>query len=157
MRGKKQGITDIFVRGRKLTLGIKLVGTFAITYYSVYFVLLSVFGFYYRSVYDPAYSGETLFQTMFMSAMLWVIVGMLVVSLILLFRRRRYGKFLFMIFTVILLVYQLFNNDSHIWFIYFIELMMMIVMAPLKVFVNINENITQKIMEKVTDISNIDE
>ena len=33
--GKKQNITDIFVRGRKLTLGIKLVGTFAITYYSV--------------------------------------------------------------------------------------------------------------------------
>ena len=101
MRKKKQNVTDIFVRGRKLTLGIKLVGTFAITYYSVYFVLLSVFGFYYRSVYDPAYSGETMFQTMFMSAILWLIVGMLVVSLILLFRRKRYGKYLFMIFTVV--------------------------------------------------------
>ena len=102
MKKKKQNITDIFVRGRKLTLGIKLVGTFAFTYYLLYFVLLTVFGIYYRSVYNPAYSGETLFQTMLMSAILWFIVGMLVVSLILLFRRRRYGKFLFMIFTVIL-------------------------------------------------------
>ena len=52
MRKKKQDITDIFVRHRKLTLGIKLVGTFAFTYYLVYFVLLTVFGIYYRSVYD---------------------------------------------------------------------------------------------------------
>lgn len=157
MKKKKQNITDIFVRGRKLTLGIKLVGTFAITYYSVYFVLLSIFGFYYRSVYDPAYSGETLFQTMFMSAILWAIVGMLVVSLILLFRRRRYGKFLFMTFTIILLIYQFVTAENHIWFIYFLELMMVIIMAPLKVFVNINKNIAQKIMEEVTDISNVEE
>ena len=154
---KKQNITDIFVRGRKLTLGIKLVGTFAITYYSVYFVLLSVFGFYYRSVYDPVYSGETLFQTMLMSAILWFIVGMLVVSLILLFRRKRYGKYLFMIFTVILLAYQFITAENHIWFIYFLELMMVLVMAPLRVFVTINKNITHKIMEEVTDITNVEE
>lgn len=150
---KKQNITDIFVKGRKLTLGIKLVGTFAITYYSVYFVLLSVFGFYYRSVYDPSYSGETLFKTMFMSAILWFIVGMLVVSLILLFRRRRYGKFLFMIFTVILLVYQLITAENHIWAIYFIELMMALIMAPLKVFVTINKIIK----EEMTNITNVEE
>ena len=87
MAKKKQDITDIFVKHRKLTLGVKLVSTFAFTYYLIYFILLTVFGIYYRNVYDPAYSGETLFQTMLMSAILWFIVGMLVVSLILLFRR----------------------------------------------------------------------
>ena len=153
MKKKKQNITDIFVRGRKLTLGIKLVGTFAFTYYLLYFVLLTVFGIYYRSVYNPAYSGETLFQTMLMSAILWFIVGMLVVSLILLFRRRRYGKFLFMIFTVILLIYQFVTAENHVWPIYFLELMIVLVMAPLKVFVNINKNI----IEKMTDISNVEE
>ncbi|MBE6337763.1 MAG: hypothetical protein E7068_03035 [Lentimicrobiaceae bacterium] len=153
MKKKKQNITDIFVRGRKLTLGIKLVGTFAFTYYLLYFVLLTVFGIYYRSVYNPAYSGETLFQTMLMSAILWFIVGMLVVSLILLFRRRRYGKFLFMIFTVILLIYQFVTAENHVWAIYFLELMIVLVMAPLKVFVNINKNI----IEKMTDISNVEE
>ena len=45
MKKKKQNITDIFVRGRKLTLGIKLVGTFAFTYYLLYFV--SSFSFHY--------------------------------------------------------------------------------------------------------------
>ena len=77
---------------------------------------------------------------------------MLVVSLILLFRRKRYGKFLFMIFTIILLTYQLITAEDHIWAIYFLELMMVLIMAPLKVFVTINKNI----IEKVTDITNVE-
>ncbi len=156
MRKKKQDITDIFLKRRKLTLGIKLVGTFAFTYYLLYFVLLTVFGIYYRSVYDPAYSGETLFQTMLSSAILWAIVGMMVVSLVLLFRRRRYGKFLFMIFTIILVIYQFVTAESHIWAIYFIEIMIVLVMAPLKVFVTINKTINKKIMEEITDIKNVE-
>ena len=153
MAKKKQDITDIFVKHRKLTLGVKIVSTFAFTYYLLYFILLTVFGVYYRNVYDPAYFGETWFQTILSSVILWTIVGMLVVSLILLFRRRRYGKFLFMIFTVILLVYQFVTAESQIWAIYFIELMMVIIMAPLKVFVTINK----KIMEELTDISKVEE
>lgn len=156
MRKKKQDITDIFVRHRKLTLGIKLVGTFAFTYYLVYFVLLTVFGIYYRSVYDMAYSGDTLLRTMLSSAILWAIVGMMVVSLVLLFRRRRYGKFLFMIFTIILVIYQFVTSESHIWAIYFIEIMIVLVMAPLKVFVTINKTINKKIMEEITDIKNVE-
>lgn len=152
MERKRQNINDIFIRGRKLTLGVKLVGAFAITYYSLYFLLLTIFGIFYRNVYDPEYSGETLFQIMLMSAILWFIVGMLVVSLILLFRRKRYGKFLFMIFTIILLTYQLITAEDHIWAIYFLELMMLLIMAPLKVFVTINKNI----IEKVTDITNVE-
>lgn len=156
MRKKKQDITDIFLKRRKLTLGMKLVGTFAFTYYLVYFVLLTVFGIYYRNVYDPAYSGDTLFRTMLSSAILWAIVGMMVVSLVLLFRRRRYGKFLFMIFTIILLIYQFVTAENHIWAIYFIEIMIVLVMAPLKVFVTINKTINKKIMEEITDITNVE-
>lgn len=150
---KKQELPDIFIRGRKLTLGVKLVGTFAITFYSLYFLLLTVFGFFYRSVYDPAYSEETLFKTIFLSAVLWFIVGSIVVSLILLFRRKRYGKYMFMTFTIILLVYQFITSADHIWLIYILEVLMVIVMAPLKVFVTINK----KIKEEVTDISHVEE
>ena len=150
---KKQELPDIFIRGRKLTLGVKLVGTFAITFYSLYFLLLTVFGFFYRSVYDPAYSEETLFKTIFLSAVLWFIVGSIVVSLILLFRRKRYGKYMFMIFTIILLVYQIVTSADHVWLIYILEVLMVIVMAPLKVFVTINK----KIKEEVTDISHVEE
>ncbi len=157
MERKRQNINDIFIRGRKLTLGVKLMGTFAFTYYLIYFLLLTVFGFYYRSVYDPAYSGETLFQTMLMSAILWLIVGVLVVSLILLFRRKRYGKYMFMFFTIVLIVYQLITSENHIWAIYFIEFMMLIIMAPLKMFVTLNKTISQKIKEEVTDITNVEE
>ena len=62
MERKRQNINDIFIRGRKLTLGVKLVGAFAITYYSLYFLLLTIFGIFYRNVYDPEYSGETLYK-----------------------------------------------------------------------------------------------
>lgn len=153
MMKQKQKLPDIFIRGRKLTLGVKLVGTFAITFYSLYFLLLTVFGFFYRSVYDPAYYGESLFKTMFLSAILWFIVGMIMVSLILLFRRKRYGKYMFMIFTIILLIYQFITSVNHMWLIYFLEVMMVVVMAPLKVFVTLNK----KILEEVTDISNVEE
>jgi hypothetical protein len=64
---------------------------------------------------------------------------------------------LFMIFTVILLTYQLVTAENHIWAIYFIELMMVLVMAPLKVFVVINKTINKKIMEEFTDISKVEE
>lgn len=143
---KKQRRNDIFIRGRKLTLGVKLVGTFAIVYYSFYFLLLTVFGVYYSSVYDPAYSQETLFHSMLMSSILWIIIGTIVVSLILLFCRKRYGKYLFMIFTIILLVYQLITTENHIWLIYFIEIGLVLIMAPLKVFVNINKMIKDEII-----------
>ena len=150
---KKQELPDIFIRGRKLTLGVKLVGTFAITFYSLYFLLLTVFGFFYRSVYDPAYSEETLFKTILMSVVLWFIVGSIVVSLIMLFRRKRYGKYMFMIFTIILLVYQIVTSADHVWPIYILEVLMVIVMAPLKVFVTINK----KIKEEVADASKVEE
>ena len=156
MMDKKQELPDIFIRGRKLTLGVKLVGTFAITFYSLYFLLLTVFGFFYRSVYDPAYSEETLFKTILMSVVLWFIVGSIVVSLIMLFRRKRYGKYMFMIFTIILVIYQFVTSESHIWAIYFIEIMIVLVMAPLKVFVTINKTINKKIMEEITDIKNVE-
>ena len=58
-----------------------------------------------------------------------------------------------MLFTIILLVYQLVTSANHVWLIYFLEVMMLVVMAPLKVFVTINK----KIMEEVTDISKVEE
>jgi hypothetical protein len=58
-----------------------------------------------------------------------------------------------MLFTIILLVYQFVTSANHVWLIYFLEVMMLVIMAPLKVFVTINK----KIMEEVTDISKVEE
>ena len=60
---------------------------------------------------------------------------------------------MFMIFTIILLVYQIVTSADHVWLIYILEVLMVIVMAPLKVFVTINK----KIKEEVTDISHVEE
>ena len=44
-------------------------------------------------------------------------------------------------------------TENHVWSIYVIEIMMMLVMAPLKVFVNINK----KIKEEVINIVNVED
>ena len=49
-------------------------------------------------------------------------------------------------------MYQLFTSNDHVWLIYFLEVMMVIVMAPLKVFVTLNK----KLIDEVTDISNVE-
>jgi hypothetical protein len=58
-----------------------------------------------------------------------------------------------MIFTIILLVYQIVTSADHVWLIYILEVLMVIVMAPLKVFVTINK----KIKEEVADASKVEE
>ena len=58
-----------------------------------------------------------------------------------------------MFFTVVLLIYQIIMTENHVWSIYVIEIMMMLVMAPLKVFVNINK----KIKEEVINIVNVED
>lgn len=148
MRKKKNNISNIFIPRRHLTLGVKLVATFAMTYYSIYFVMLTIFGFYFRSVYDPTYSGDPLWKSMIMSVILWAIVGVIVFSLIQLFRRKRYGKFLFMTFTIILVVFQIITSDNQIWISYVLEILMALIIAPLRVFIMINQKIQDEIVKK---------
>ena len=40
-------------------------------------------------------------------------------------------------------------TENHVWSIYVIEIMMMLVMAPLKVFVNINKKIKEEVINMV--------
>lgn len=141
----KNDVSKLFVRRQNLTLGVKLVGTFAMTYYLLFFILLSIFGIYYRSVYNPEYSEESLKTTVLMSMLLWLIVGLIVFSLVLLFRRKRYGKFMFMFFTVALIVYQYFTTNDHVWFVYVLEALMALIMAPLRVVAKINKKIKDEI------------
>lgn len=149
----KQEISNIFTERKHLTLGVKLVTTFAITYYSLFFLFLTILGIFYESIFDPYYSDPLINgqkgYVFYLFVFLWLNVGMIVVSLILLFRKNRYAKLLFMIFTIVLIVYQLVTTSNYVWISYILELIMLIVIAPLKVVSSINLKVKEKKKPKV--------
>ncbi len=136
---KKEKKKSIFVEREQLTLSVKLTATFAITYYGLYFLFTTFLGIFYRSVFDPSYLDNTVNDQSEMYALidyltLWLTLGMIVFSLIALFRKKHYGKYLFMIFTVILIIHQIYDSSSSNILPLVIEFIILLVIAPLRVF-----------------------
>lgn len=149
----KEKEESIFVERQRVTLGVKLVGTFAIVYYGLYFLFMIYLGIFYNTVYDPAYLHETVNEQNG-SAMLisfitrTLLLGVIIASLIMMFKKKRYGKFIFLICTVVLIAFQFFTTTPPAWISYIIEATLTLIMAPLKVVRKFNERIieeTQKI------------
>ena len=105
---EKQVIKDLpnlFKERKHVTLGMKLVCAFAITYYILYFGLMTYFVFNFNSVYDKVYFDDELnemvranYYELFIAR--WVLQALIITSLFLIFFKKRWGKFLFMIFTI---------------------------------------------------------
>ena len=71
-----------------------------------------------------------------------------ITSLFLIFFKQRWGKFLFMIFTILLVAIQYQTIYPPAWWIYIIELVILLIIAPLRVISKFTERIqteTQKI------------
>ena len=115
----------LFVERKHVTLGVKLVVTFAMTYYILYFLLLSYIVITYNTVFDRAYFAENLSDT--------------VVAY-------HYALFItFMSFTIIFIACQIFTTYPPAWLSYILEISMALIIAPLKVVRKINERITEGI------------
>ena len=153
---EKQVIKDIpnlFKERKHVTLGMKLVCTFAITYYILYFGLMTYFVFNFNSVYDKVYFGDELndmvkdnYYELFIAR--WVLQALIITSLFLIFFKKRWGKFLFMIFTILLVAIQYQTIYPPAWLIYILELLILLIIAPLRVISKFTERIqieTQKI------------
>lgn len=146
-------IPSIFKERKHVTLGMKLVCTFAITYYILYFAFMTYFVFNFNSVYDKSYfDGElneivmTYFYELFIAR--WVLQALIITSLFLIFFKKRWGKFLFMIFTILLVAIQYQTVYPPAWLIYIIEVLILLLIAPLRVISKFTERIqieTQKI------------
>lgn len=144
---------SIFKERKHVTLGMKLVCTFAITYYILYFVLMTYFVYNYNLVYDKDYFNGELdklvmdnYYVLFLVR--WVLLALIITSLFLIFFKKRWGKFLFMIFTILLVALQLETIYPPAWMIYIIEVLMLLIIAPLRViskFTEIIQTETQKI------------
>ena len=146
-------IQSIFKERKHVTLGMKLVCTFAITYYILYFALMTYFVFNYNIVYDKDYFDGELNELVMahhydLFILRWVLQALIITSLFLVFFKKRWGKFLFMIFTILLVALQYQTIYPPAWWIYIIELLILLIIAPLRVISKFTERIqteTQKI------------
>ena len=144
---------SIFKERKHITLGMKLVCAFAITYYIVFFAFMTYVWIRYNTVFDEGYIDENLNEvvasnhyTLFVVE--WALLASIVVSLFMVFFKKRLGKFLFMFFTILLVVCQFYTTFPPAWEVYILELVIVLIIAPLRViskFTDIIQTETQKI------------
>lgn len=144
---------SIFKERKHITLGMKLVCAFAITYYIVFFAFMTYVWIRYNTVFDEGYIDENLNEvvasnhyTLFVVE--WALLAAIVVSLFMIFFKKRLGKFLFMIFTILLVVCQFYTTFPPAWEVYILEILIVLIIAPLRViskFTDIIQTETQKI------------
>ena len=137
---------SIFQERTHVTLGMKLVCAFAITYYILFFSFMTYILLKYSTVFDEDYIDPNLHElvtsnhyTLFIIQ--WVLLAAIVTSLFLVFFKKRFGKFLFMIFTILLVVCQFFTTYPPAWDVYVLELVILLIIAPLRVISKFTERI----------------
>ena len=141
---RKQKESKIFDLKPKLTLVMKLAATFAITYYGLMFLYDVMTLVLYHYSIDSYYLGnsEVLeYQSkdfLFLVAE-FVFSGLLVFSLIQIFRKKLNGKALFVGFSILLIAFQLYTSGVHPWLKYALEALMVLIIAPVRMRVKIKK------------------
>lgn len=144
---------SIFKERKHITLGMKLVCAFAITYYILFFSFMTYILIKYNTVFEEGYIDKNLNELVAshhfaLFVVEWVLLASIVVSLFMVFFKKRLGKFLFMIFTILLVVCQFYTTYPPAYEVYVLELFIVLVIAPLRVISKFTEKIqieTQKI------------
>lgn len=138
MSKKKSELNDFFDLKPQLTFAMKLAASFALTYYIImltYYVTALVF---YRYSIDFYYLGkQSVYQNQYIDILVLaiglVLALLLVTSLILLLCKKTYGKAIFVVASIFLIVYQLITTSFHPWLKYAIEVLMVLVITPLRI------------------------
>ena len=145
---------SIFKERTHVTLGMKLVCAFAITYYILFFSFMTYIWIKYNTVFEEAYIDKNNLNEVVASnhytlfVVKWLLLASIIVSLFMVFFKKRLGKFLFMIFTILLVVCQFYTTYPPAYEVYILELFIVLIIAPLRVISKFTERIqieTQKI------------
>ena len=127
----------IFNLKPELTTAMKLAASFAITYYGLLFIfeiITVVFRRYYIDSYyfneSQASEGTSEFITQIIQLILSTI---LVFSLIQIFRKKNNGKALFVGASLLLIIFQLLTTGFIPWMKYALEVLLVIIIAPIRV------------------------
>ena len=134
---RKRKTSKIFDLKPKLTLAMKLAATFAITYYGLLFLYEVLTLVMYHYSIDSYYmgNGEVLenrskdFVFLFVE---FALSGLLVFSLIQIFRKKLNGKAFFVGFSILLIAFQLYTSGFHPWVKYALEVLMVLIIAPIR-------------------------
>ena len=134
---RKQKESKIFDLKPKLTLAMKLAATFAITYYGLLFLYEVLTLVMYHYSLDSYYlgNGEVLENQSKDFAYLiaeFLLTGLLVFSLILIFRKKVKGKAFFVGFSILLIAFQFYTSGIHPWVKYALEVLMVLIIAPVR-------------------------
>ncbi|MBR6878266.1 MAG: hypothetical protein IKM95_02640 [Bacteroidales bacterium] len=128
----------IFDLKPELTLAMKLAAAFAITYYGMLFLFEVLTLVFLHYSIDSYYLGSDSAAEIGSRNLVFLIIelvlsGLLVFSLIQIFRKKEYGKAIFVVVTLILIVFQLWTTGIHPWVKYALEVLTVLLIAPLKI------------------------
>jgi len=138
MSKKETELNDIFDLKPRLTFGMELAASFALTYYVLMFLYYVLAAVFYRYSIDFYYLGrQSVYQNKYIDILVLgaglLLSTILVLSLILILCKKTYWKAVFVITSLILIVYQLFTTSFHPWMKYAIEVLMVLVITPIRI------------------------
>lgn len=117
---------------------MKLAATFAITYYGLFFLYEVMTLILYHYTIDSYYLGngevlENRSKDFIFLILELILSGLLVFSLIQIFRKKTHGKAIFVAASILLIAFQLFTTGVHPWVKYALEVLMVLLIAPIKI------------------------
>ena len=133
----KQYESKIFNVKPKLTTAMMLAASFAITYYGL-LLIYEVFTLVYSRYFIDSYyfnQGQTEegIKELWTQIIQLALSVILVFSLIQVFRKKVYGKALFVGFSILLIGFQLYKTGLVPWMKYALEVLMVLIIAPIRV------------------------
>ena len=134
---KQQIESKIFDLKPELTLAMKLAATFAITYYGLLFLYEVLTLVLYHYSIDSYYLGNNEVLDYKSKDFMFLLIefllsGLMVFSLILIFRKKVKGKAFFVGFSILLIGFQLYTSGVHPWLKYALEALLVLIIAPVR-------------------------
>lgn len=133
----EQRESKIFDLKPKMTTAMKLAASFAITYYGlllIFEVITVIFRRYYFDTYYFNQGEMSLGSREFLVQIIQLALSIILVfSLIQIFRKKVYGKALFVGFSILLIVFQFFTTGLVPLVKYALEVLLVLIIAPIRV------------------------
>lgn len=130
----ESGIQDF----KRLSLGMKLITSFALSYYFFLFVLIFLALIFNRYLFDSKYydlaTSESMGLDIFHLVLILGITTFCIASLILIFLKKKWGKWLFATATTLLITYQLATSGLDSMLRYIIEIFILLVVSGVRIF-----------------------
>jgi len=133
----KQPEGKIFNLKPELTQPMRLAASFAITYYSfllVFAIITVIFSQYYIDSYYYNEANVKQDKSELLTPILQLILLItLVFSLIQIFRKKNHGKAIFVVASILLIIFQFVTTGFVPWMKYALEVLMVLIIAPIRV------------------------